>query len=603
MKLITVDWIILITFFSIILLIGYLASKKAGKNTTEFFLGGRSMPWWLLGVSMVACTFSADTPNLVTGMVREAGVAKNWAWWAFLITGMVTVFIYAKLWRRSNVLTDLEFYELRYSGKAASFLRGFRAVYLGLFFNTLIIGSVSLAAIKIGNIMFGLEPWKIIVFASFFVVIYAGLGGLRGVVWADFFQYSIAMFGAVLAAVVALKQPEIQNIGGLSGMIERLGDKTNFIPDFRNPSMFIPLLIIPIAVQWWAVWYPGAEPGGGGYIAQRMLSAKNEKNAVGATLFFNFMHYALRPWPWIIVALASIIIYPDLDSIRAEFPNISETYLKSDIAYPVMLSKLNPGWLGLVVASIIAAYMSTVGTHLNWGSSYLVNDFYKRFVRPNASEKELVSAGRVNTVILMVISGFIALTFLNNATQAFNTMLLSGAGSGAIYLLRWFWWRINAWTELVAMFFATLTAIILVFFVKDETVSTAILDGFTVKLLINVTLTTIVWIATTFITKPESQETLEKFYSTTHPGGPGWQKVIKRAAENGREIDKKKGVAWEMPVMISCVFIGCISIYSSLFAIGFFIYNNLLYGFILSFIALIGIYLLFRLFDKLQIES
>ena len=603
MKLITIDWIILITFFSIILLIGYLASKKAGKNTTEFFLGGRSMPWWLLGVSMVACTFSADTPNLVTGMVRESGVAKNWAWWAFLITGMVTVFIYAKLWRRSNVLTDLEFYELRYSGKAASFLRGFRAVYLGLFFNTLIIGTVSLAAIKIGNVMFGLEPWVIIVFASFFVVIYAGLGGLRGVVWADFFQYSIAMFGAVLAAVVALRQPEIQNIGGLSGMIEQLGDKTNFVPDFRSPSMFIPLLIIPIAVQWWAVWYPGAEPGGGGYIAQRMLSAKNEKNAVGATLFFNFMHYALRPWPWIIVALASIIIYPDLDSIRAEFPNISATYLKNDIAYPVMLSKLNPGWLGLVVASIIAAYMSTVGTHLNWGSSYLVNDFYKRFVRPDASEKELVKAGRVNTVILMVISGLISLTFLNNATQAFNTMLLSGAGSGAIYLLRWFWWRINAWTELVAMIFATLTAVVLVFFVKDETVSSAILDGFTVKLLINVTLTTIVWIITTFITRPESQETLEKFYATTHPGGPGWQKVIKRAEERGIEINKKKGVAWEMPVMISCVFIGCVSIYSSLFAIGFFIYNNMLYGIILSLIALLGIYILFRLFDKLQIES
>ncbi len=603
MKLITVDWIILIIFFSIILLIGYLASQKAGKNTAEFFLGGRNMPWWLLGVSMVACTFSADTPNLVAGMVRESGVAKNWAWWAFLITGMVTVFIYAKLWRRSNVLTDLEFYELRYSGKAASFLRGFRAVYLGLFFNTLIIGTVSLAAIKIGNVMFGLEPWKIIVVASFFVVIYAGLGGLRGVVWADFFQYSIAMFGAVLAAVVAIKQPEIQNIGGLSGMIEQLGDKTSFVPDFSNPSMFIPLLIIPIAVQWWAVWYPGAEPGGGGYIAQRMLSAKNEKNAVGATLFFNFMHYALRPWPWIIVALASIIIYPDLDAIHAEFPNISETYLKNDIAYPVMLSKLNPGWLGLVVASIIAAYMSTVGTHLNWGSSYLVNDFYKRFFRPNASEKELVKAGRVNTVILMVISGLIALTFLNNATQAFNTMLLSGAGSGAIYLLRWFWWRINAWTELVATFFATLTAIILIFFVKDETVSTTILDGFTVKLLINVTLTTIVWIITTLITKPEKQETLEKFYATTHPGGPGWQKIIKRAEGKGIEINKKKGVAWEMPVMISCVFIGCASIYSSLFAIGFFIYSNLLYGIILSLIALIGIYILFRLFDKLQIES
>jgi solute:Na+ symporter, SSS family len=602
MKLVGIDWAILIIFFSIILFIGYLASRKAGKDISEYFLGGRNMPWWLLGISMVACTFSADTPNLVTGMVREAGVARNWAWWAFLITGMVTVFIYAKLWRRSNVLTDLEFYELRYSGKAASFLRGFRAVYLGLFFNTLIIATVSLAAIKIGNVMFAIAPWKIIVFASFFVLVYAGLGGLRGVVWADFFQYSIAMFGAVLAAVVALKQPEIKSIGGFSGMLGKLGDKTNFIPDFSDPSMFIPLMIIPIAVQWWAVWYPGAEPGGGGYIAQRMLSAKNEKNAVGATLLFNFMHYALRPWPWIIVALASIIIYPDLDSIRAEFPNISETYLKNDIAYPVMLSKLSPGWLGLVVASIIAAYMSTVGTHLNWGSSYLVNDFYKRFIRPQASEKELVRAGRINTLILMILGGIVALIFLNNATQAFNTMLLSGAGTGAIYLLRWFWWRINALTELVAMIFATSIAIILVFFVDDSSVTTSILDAFTVKLLIAVGCTTVVWIITTFVTKPESQETLEKFYKITHPGGPGWKKVVKNAEDRGVNMHRKIGVAWEMPIMIACVFVGCISIYSSLFSIGFFLYDKILYGSILALITFIGIYILFRLFDKLQIE-
>ncbi|MEA3476986.1 MAG: sodium:solute symporter family protein, partial [Bacteroidota bacterium] len=459
MKLITIDWVILGIFFFIVLIIGWIASKTAGKNTSEFFLGGRGMPWWLLGISMVACTFSADTPNLVTGMVRESGVAKNWAWWAFLITGMVTVFIYAKLWRRSNVMTDLEFYELRYSGKAASFIRGFRAIYLGIFFNTLIMGTVSLAAIKIGDVMFGLEPWITVVSASLVVVFYAVLGGLKGVIWADFFQYSIAMFGAVFAAVVAVRQPEIVEIGGLSGMLSELGDKINFLPDMSNPSVFIPLLIIPIAVQWWSVWYPGAEPGGGGYIAQRMLSAKNEKNAVGATLLFNFAHYALRPWPWIIVALASLIIYPDLASIRAEFPDISENYLKDDIAYPVMLSKLSPGWLGLVVASLIAAYMSTIGTHLNWGSSYVVNDFYKRFIKKNASQKDMVTMGRVTTVILMVIAGVFALTFLNNATQAFNILLLSGAGSGAIYLLRWFWWRINATSELAAMIISFLVAV------------------------------------------------------------------------------------------------------------------------------------------------
>jgi len=604
MKLITVDFIILAVFFSIVLFIGYWASRKAGKNTSEFFLGGRGMPWWLLGISMVACTFSADTPNLVTGFVREDGVAKNWSWWAFLITGMVTVFIYARLWRRSNVMTDLEFYEIRYGGKAASFLRGFRSIYLGVFFNTLIMGTVTLAAIKIGDVMFGIKPWITVVSASTIVVIYAGLGGLRGVVWADFFQYSIAMFGAVLAAVVAVRQPEVQAIGGFQGMLEQLGDKVSFIPELSKPSYYVPLLIIPIAVQWWAVWYPGAEPGGGGYIAQKMLSAKNEKNAIGATLLFNFAHYALRPWPWIIVAMASIIIYPDLDSIRAEFPNITETYLKDDIAYPVMLSKLSHGWLGLVVASIIAAYMSTIGTHLNWGSSYFVHDFWRRFVNPNAAEKDLVSIGRITTVVLMIIAGTFALTFLNNATQAFDILLLSGAGSGLIYLLRWFWWRINAWTEIVAMIFATVTAVVLVFFVPDEAVTTAVLDAFSAKLLIAVTGTTIVWLVTTFVTRPESQKTLQKFYQLTHPGGSGWRKVVENAKSENIDINvMEEGKKWEMPMQILLVFIGCFVIYSSLFSIGSFIYKNVLLGIILAAVAAIGTVFLFKIMEKLRVDE
>ncbi|MFW5657415.1 MAG: sodium:solute symporter family protein [Mariniphaga sp.] len=600
MKLITIDWIILGVFFSIILLIGYWASRKAGQDTSEFFLGGRRMPWWLLGISMVACTFSADTPNLVTGMVRESGVAKNWAWWAFLITGMVTVFIYARLWRRSNVMTDLEFYELRYSGKAASFLRGFRAIYLGVFFNTLIMGTVSLAAIKIGSVMFGLEPIVTVVSASVIVVIYAGMGGLKGVVWADFFQYSIAMLGAVLAAVVAVRQPEVQAIGGLEGMLTTLGEKANFLPDFSNPAVYVPLLIIPIAVQWWAVWYPGAEPGGGGYIAQRMLSAKDEKNAIGATLLFNFAHYALRPWPWVIVALASIIIYPDLASIKAEFPGIAENYLKDDIAYPVMLSKLSSGWLGLVVASLIGAYMSTIGTHLNWGSSYVVHDFYHRFVKPGASEKELVAMGRITTVLLMVVSGFIAIKFLTNATQAFNVLLLSGAGSGAIYLLRWFWWRINAWTELIAMAFATLTAIVLVFAVDDAALYSDILDPFTMRLLIAVGLTTLVWLTTALATKPEKPEVLENFYKITQPGGPGWKKVVHNARTEGRELENIPGKKWDMPVQIALVFIGCLVIYGSLFTIGSFVYGNMITGILLGGMVAVGTYVLFRLFERLQ---
>jgi len=619
MELGNLDWTIVIIFFIIVLSLGWIASRTAGKSSMDFFLGGRGMPWWLLGISMVACTFSADTPNLVTGMVRENGVAKNWAWWAFLITGMVTVFIYAKLWRRLNVITDLGFYEKRYSGKAASFLRGFRSIYLGFFFNILIMGTVTLAAIKIGAVMLGLKPWITVVGASVVVVLYSSLGGLKGVIWADFFQYGIAMFGAVLAAVVAVNQPEV---GGLTNMLSHpaLQEKLSFVPNFSDPSVYIPLLIIPIAVQWWAVWYPGAEPGGGGYIAQRMLAAKDEKNAIGATLLFNFAHYALRPWPWIIVALASIIIYPDLASIKADFPEIADQYLKDDVAYPVMLSKLTPGWLGLVVASIIAAYMSTIGTHLNWGSSYIVNDFYKRFVKPGAPEKELVLMGRISTVLLMVLAGLVALVFLEDATQAFNILLLSGAGSGLIYLLRWFWWRINAWTEIFAMVAATTLAVFLVFVVNDlhlaETfeniyplpadyheMGEKALSGtvFPIKLLIALIGTTISWILGMILTKPETTETLRRFYRLTRPGGPGWKKVVEEARQDGDPVDEQdKGLAWEMPVQILMVFVGIISIYSSLFSIGSFVYLKPGQGAILAIIAVAGIVFLFKSFNKLR---
>jgi solute:Na+ symporter, SSS family len=594
----TIDWIIVAVFFVIVLAIGWVASRTAGKDTAQFFLGGRGMPWWLLGISMVACTFSADTPNLVTGMVRESGVAKNWAWWAFLITGMVTVFIYAKLWRRSNIMTDLEYYELRYSGKAASFLRGFRSLYLGIFFNTLIMGTVTLAAIKIGGVMLGIEPWVAVLGGSVVVVIYASLGGLKGVIWADFFQYSIAMFGAVLAAVVATRQPEV---GGLANLLSNpaIAGKLSIFPNMADPSVWIPLLLIPVAVQWWSVWYPGAEPGGGGYIAQRMLAAKNEKNAIGATLLFNFAHYALRPWPWIIVALASMVVFPDLASIKEAFPAIADNYLKDDIAYPAMLSKIGPGWLGLVTASLIAAYMSTIGTHLNWGSSYVVNDFYKRFVKPGAPEKELVNVGRLTTVLLMVIASLLALFFLNNATQAFNVLLLSGAGTGAIYLLRWFWWRINAWTEIVAMIVATVTAIVLVFFVSDEAIAGRVLDAFTVRLLIAVGLTTAAWLLTTLLTSPEADDTLIKFYQRTHPGGPGWKTLVARAAARGIILEKE-GKKWDMPLQLLCVFIGTIVIYSALFSIGSFVYLKPLNGIILAVVAVAGTWFLFKSFTRIS---
>lgn len=653
----TIDWIIISVFFLIVLSIGWIASRTAGKDTKEFFLGGRSMPWWLLGVSMVACTFSADTPNLVTGMVREDGIAKNWAWWAFLITGMVTVFIYARLWRRSEVNTDLEFYELRYSGKMASFLRGFRALYLGIFFNCLIMGTVSLAAIKIGAVMFGLSPMQVIIGASIVVVIYATLGGIKGVIWADFFQYGIAMFGAVYAAIISVRQPEI---GSLSNLFSHpdVQSKLNILPEFNDPLVYIPLLIIPIAVQWWSVWYPGAEPGGGGYIAQRMLSAKDEKNAIGATLLFNFAHYALRPWPWIIVALCSIVIFPDLSTIQKEFPSISAQYLGHDVAYPAMLTRLGAGWKGLVVASIIAAYMSTIGTHLNWGSSYVVNDFYKRFVNPDSSEKRLVLVGRFSTVMLMVVSAVFVLTFLENATQAFDILLLSGAGTGLIYILRWFWWRINALTEIVAMITATVLAVLLVLVIDKATIAQMVIDTggltdelinyvatgvisdlqnipsnlvlnqselsvlnsfnstaeildvsskinavtFPVRLILSLVLVTISWLLATYLGKPETTETLRNFYQKTKPGGPGWKRVLVEAQKEGISLDNDN-TKWEMPSQILMVFLGCIAIYCCLFAIGAFIYSNVLVGIILSLVSAISTYLLFKLFGKLSTSN
>ena len=576
------DWLIIAAFFLIVLIISFLASKASGRSKEEFFLAGKSMPWWLLGFSMVATTFSADTPNLVAGFVREGGVAKNWAWWSFLITGMVTVFIYARLWRRSGILTDLEFYEIRYGGKAASFLRGFRAVYLGLFFNCLIMGSVIMAAIKISSVLLGLTPVETVIISSIIVAAYSALGGIRGVIWTDFFQFSIALLGAVYAAYVALDQPEV---GGLNGLLshESVKAKMDIIPDFSNTSVLISMFIIPLAVQWWSVWYPGAGPGGGGYIAQRMLAAKDETHAVGATLFFNFAHYALRPWPWIIVALASIIIFPDLESIQANFPEINEQYLGDDIAYPVMLTFLSPGWLGLVVASLIAAFMSTISTHLNWGSSYLVNDFYQRFLRQGASEKELVGAGRVSTVLLMLISGILALTILENASQAFNILLLSGAGTGAIFLLRWFWWRINVWTEIGGMTSSAILAFVLTFGVQEDMLENAYIDPFTVKLLISTVVTSLVWIAITFFAEPESQETMKKFVSTARPG-VGWSTFQTSRSGFGTSI--------------LLVFVGTIVTYSALFSIGNFVYGRIWLGIVMMLFFGTGTYVLVKLWKK-----
>src|SRR6056297_3363834 len=403
MELSTLDYSFIIVFFAIILGIGIYVSKKSGKNSSEFFLSGRTMPWWLLGLSMVATTFSTDTPNLVTDIVRTTGVSGNCVWWCFLLTGMLTVFVYAKLWRKSNVNTDLEFYEMRYGGKPASFLRKFRAIYLGGLINIITMASVTLAAIKIGGIMLGLEPWETVVGAGLITVIFSALGGFKGVVYTDFLLFFVAMFGAIGAAYYLVNIPEV---GGVEALManDLVKTKLDILPNFSDKKALIMLLVIPLAVQWWSAWYPGAEPGGGGYIAQRMLAAKDENHAIGATFFFNIMHYALRPWPWILVALASLVVYPDIASIATAFPNIEESKLGHDLAYSAMLTKLPSGILGVVLASLIAAYMSTISTQLNWGSSYIVFDFYKRQINPDATEKQMVAVGRLATVLLMVLS-------------------------------------------------------------------------------------------------------------------------------------------------------------------------------------------------------
>ncbi|MBT6730035.1 MAG: Na+:solute symporter [Cryomorphaceae bacterium] len=590
MQLENIDWLIISAFFILSLAIGIIVSKKSGKDVTEFFLSGRKMPWWLLGISMVATTFSADTPNLVTDIVRTNGVAGNWIWWAFLLTGMLTVFVYAKLWRRSEVLTDLEFYELRYSGKGAAFLRGFRAFYLGAIFNVLIMASVCLAGIKIGGALLGLSPVETLLITCTITVVYSSIGGLRGIIITDFFQFILAMVATFWAAYEIVNLPQVAGLTNLLNHPDVI-PKLNLIPDIADTDLFIAVFIIPLAVQWWAVWYPGAEPGGGGYVAQRMLSAKDEKNAIWATLLFNFMHYAIRPWPWILIALASIVVFPDLDSLRVAFPN---TIVGNDLAYPAMISFLPPGLLGLLVASLIAAFMSTISTHLNWGSSYLVHDFYRRFFVKGKSETHYVSMGRVFTVLLMVFSAFFAL-FLNNSLQAFGIILQIGAGTGLIFILRWFWYRVNVYSELTAMIVSFLVAIMFEFIIPNN---------FSVeeKLIIGVTITTISWLIVTLITPPSSIETLQNFYKKIQPGGPGWKKVIEESEAKGINITGKKE-KWDVPSGILCMLFGSISVYSILFGIGYLLYSKTTTGIIFMLISVVSVIVLMKFWKRLSTED
>ncbi len=580
----TIDWAIVISFLIIWVFIGALVAKRAGRSSTEYFLSGRSMPWWLLGVSMVATTFSTDTPNLVTDIVRTKGVAGNWMWWAFLLTGMLTTFIFARLWRRSNVTTDIEFYELRYSGRLATFLRGFRAIYLGVFFNVVIIATVSLAAIKIGGVMVGAKPEHTLLVCGGITALYAMMGGLTSVIITDLIQFCMAMFGAIVAAVYALNRPEV---GGISNLVNHpeLAGKLSILPDFNNMELATAVFIIPLAVQWWSSWYPGAEPGGGGYVAQRMLAAKNEKHSQGATLLFNILHYGVRPWPWIIVALCSLLVYPDLDSLREAFPNISEQYLKDDIAYSAMLVFLPPVLIGIVVSSLAAAYMSTISTHLNWGSSYVVNDVYVRFIKPEATQKEQVLIGRISTIALMVFGGYVALS-MQNAQETFFILLQIGAGTGLLFILRWFWWRINPFSELTAMIVSMCVAF---YFAKIYT--GALSDSY--RLLVGVLITTCSWIFVTLVTQPSDEKTLRSFYAKTRPGGPGWKAVLERAKQDNDPVAHvPAGV--NFPISLLCMLLGCGAVWSALFSVGYYLYGQVMLGAMLSVVAIvctIGIFL------------
>jgi Na+/proline symporter len=558
MHLTSFDWIIVFISLLISFLPAIYMARRAGSSTAEFFTSGRAAPWWLIGVSMVATTFSTDTPNLVANLVRQGGIAGNWAWWAYLLSGMMTVFFYARLWRRLGVLTDLEFYELRYSGRAASLVRGFRAVYLGFLFNIVIMASVNLAAAKIANVLLGWPMSKTLLTCGVINIVFAATSGLWGVLVTDFLQFGIAMTGSFAAAVYALRQPQV---GGLSGMISKIAPQTmNMVPDLGNWNAALPIFIMPIAVQWWATWYPGGEPGGGSYIAQRMLAARSERDALSGTLLFNVAHYALRPWPWIIVALCSMIVFPHVSDITRALPQVDPSLLGDDMAYSAMLTFLPEGMLGLMVAGLLAAYVSTISTHLNWGTSYLVHDFYRRFIRTGQEERHYVLVGRVVTAVLMIAAGFFTL-LMQTARDNFDLMLSVGAGTGLLYLLRWFWWRINAWSEIAAMISSFLIATVL--FIAGR-------RGFAIPthigLLATIATTTVVWLVVTWMTAPADPETLQRFYRKVRPAGPGWAPV-RRACGNLSSTDN-----------LSLAFLGWISgctfVFSALFGAGYFLLGH-----------------------------
>ncbi|MBP7549673.1 MAG: Na+:solute symporter [Gemmatimonadaceae bacterium] len=586
-----IDWVIAFVSIAICFVPALFLAKRSGENTSEFFASGRSVPWWLAGLSMVATTFSSDTPNWVTEQVRRYGVAGNWQWWAFVLTGIATVFFFARLWRRSGVLTDLEFYELRYSGQSASVVRGFRAVYLGLFFNCFIMGMVTLAACKIANILFGLPAWQTIILTGVLNVAFAAHSGLWGVLVIDMIQFFIKMTAVFAAAWFSLVEVGRRLAGdangwvGLKLLVAKLstmqvnqgtaaGDQPvmsvsdgagqpilDMMPNFGMSELALMIFILPIAVSWWANWYPGAEPGGGSYIAQRMLASKSEKDALGGTLFFNVAHYVLRPWPWIITALCSIIVYPDLASIKAAFPNADVALIGHDSAFPAMLKFLPVGFVGLMIGGLLAANSSTILTHLNWGSSYLVHDFYRRFIRKDASEAHYVNAGRVSTVLLYVVAALLSLT-MSSAQQAFQVLLSIGAGTGLLYIARWFWWRVSAWCEIVAMVMSLITSLVVPKLMPEA--------GFATVTIVQVGITTIAWLITAFIGPVTDRKVLVAFVQKVKPVGPGWTDIRREAGISDAEVAQENRVGAAFVGWIA----GCLVIWSSLFAIGNFLYSS-----------------------------
>ena len=558
------DWSAIVAFFAIVIGIAPWCSRRAGSDAKDFFLSGRSMPWWLIGISMSAATTSTNSANMFTQFIREDGLAANWKWWAFLLTGLMTVFVYARLWVRSGAKTDVEFYELRYGGKAAAFLRGFRSVYLGVIFNTISTGLVLLGAIKIGQTMLGLDPWVILLVTAVASIVYSAIGGLRGAVYTDFFLFTIVMIGAFVALYYALALPEV---GGFAKMMSNpaVQAKLDFFPSLDNTDLFVSVFAIPVAVQWWNVWYPGSEPGGGGYIVQRMLSAKSENHCVAGSVLYNVVNYALRPWPWYLVAFASLIVFPDLASLQKAFPNVDPSLVKGDMAYPAMLTFVpRNGWYGVTVAAMMGALFSTVAAHLNMGASYVANDFWKRFMRPQASEKELILVGRISVVGLMLASSLLA-PCLQSAGKAFNLVLQVGAGTGLIFLLRWFWMRINAWSEIMAMAVSFVVALFL-------NLVYPLFGGPALKswhvLLIGMAVTTVAWVGVTLATRPTDAGVIQKFRQTVRVSG--------------------HDVGWGLVAMS----LASLGVYALMFAVGSCIYGEWVRGLILTLTAVLsGVFL------------